>query len=96
MRTPLPVTHDIAHTGMVSSLPCVAQTRTLAHCAEMHNVQMKLLAAVGTWLCWEGDSCCITSGLSSLQTDETLPESFANAAVAAQHSQAEHTQTQRS
>lgn len=36
------------------------------------------LAAVGTWLCCEGDSCCITSGFSSLQT---LPESLVSVAA---------------
>lgn len=56
--------------------------------AQMQRFKIISLAAVGTWLCWEGDSCCITSAFCSLQR---LPESHVSAA--AEHSRAEHTET---
>lgn len=43
-------------------------THTCAQCRGMIP-----LAAVGTWLCWDGDSCCITSGFCSRQM---IPESL--------------------
>lgn len=77
-------THTLALT--LTRYTCIhTRIHTRTH---MQRFKIISLAAVGTWLCWEGDSCCITSAFCSLQR---LPESHVSAA--AEHSRAEHTQT---